>query len=287
MEKLEDLWKNTKWFKPLVFIVLLVVLFKIWPLTLIAGLVAIVYAIYSFNKSRKSISTKIKPLTSFIIAIVLIIVGVAGASGSDTPSDEADSDSSTKTTQSSKTIQSSNSKEEKKIITLKVPKSVTASSSGTAIIEGTTLPNTDVRIGMGIIGDSVTSDGKGKFSLSYDMTNDSDEVIEITAQDGSDNVTEKVTIKQNEEIKKKKAEEDAAKKAKEKAEAEAKAAEAALPIEYKNALRKSKAYSDTMHMSKAGIYDQLTSSYGEGFTAEAAQYAIDNLKADYNKNALE
>ncbi len=32
-----------------------------------------------------------------------------------------------------------------------------------------------------------------------------------------------------------------------------------------------------MHMSKAGIYDQLTSEYGEGFEADAAQYAIDNL----------
>lgn len=41
-----------------------------------------------------------------------------------------------------------------------------------------------------------------------------------------------------------------------------------------------------MHMSKAGIYDQLTSEYGEKFSAEAAQYAIDNLNADYNANAL-
>ena len=34
-------------------------------------------------------------------------------------------------------------------------------------------------------------------------------------------------------------------------------------------------------MSKAGIYDQLTSEYGEKFTAEAAQYAIDNLQAGF------
>ena len=32
-----------------------------------------------------------------------------------------------------------------------------------------------------------------------------------------------------------------------------------------------------MHMSKQKIYDQLTSEYGEKFTAEEAQYAIDNL----------
>ena len=41
-----------------------------------------------------------------------------------------------------------------------------------------------------------------------------------------------------------------------------------------------------MNMSKQGIYDQLTSEAGEQFPAEVAQYAVDNLKADYNKNAL-
>ena len=42
-----------------------------------------------------------------------------------------------------------------------------------------------------------------------------------------------------------------------------------------------------MHMSKAGIYDQLTSENGEQFTAEEAQYAVDNIQADWNANALE
>lgn len=41
-----------------------------------------------------------------------------------------------------------------------------------------------------------------------------------------------------------------------------------------------------MHMSKQGIYDQLVSEYGEGFSEEAAQYAIDTLEADWNANAL-
>jgi hypothetical protein len=39
-------------------------------------------------------------------------------------------------------------------------------------------------------------------------------------------------------------------------------------------------------MSKQGIYDQLTSEYGEGFDKEAAQYAIDNIECDWNANAL-
>ena len=39
-------------------------------------------------------------------------------------------------------------------------------------------------------------------------------------------------------------------------------------------------------MSKAGIYNQLTSEYGEKFSAEAAQYAIDNVEVDWKENAL-
>ena len=46
-------------------------------------------------------------------------------------------------------------------------------------------------------------------------------------------------------------------------------------------------YNETMHMSKQGLYDQLTSEYGEKFSPEAAQYAIDNIQADWNANALE
>ena len=59
-----------------------------------------------------------------------------------------------------------------------------------------------------------------------------------------------------------------------------------VPKEYKSALNKAKSYSETMHMSKAGLYDQLTSEYGEKFSAEAAQYAVDTIEADWNANAL-
>ena len=59
-----------------------------------------------------------------------------------------------------------------------------------------------------------------------------------------------------------------------------------VPKEYRNALHKAENYSKMMHMSKQRIYDQLTSEYGDQFDVEAAQYAIDNLNADYNENAL-
>lgn len=59
-----------------------------------------------------------------------------------------------------------------------------------------------------------------------------------------------------------------------------------IPTEYKSALNKATSYANTQHMSKQGLYDQLVSEYGEQFSAEAAQYAIDNVAADWNANAL-
>ncbi|WP_423479569.1 Ltp family lipoprotein [Ligilactobacillus salivarius] len=56
--------------------------------------------------------------------------------------------------------------------------------------------------------------------------------------------------------------------------------------EYVSALIKGQGYADRMYMSKKAIYDQLTSDYGEKFSPEAATYAINNIKADWNKNAL-
>jgi len=60
-----------------------------------------------------------------------------------------------------------------------------------------------------------------------------------------------------------------------------------VPRDFKSALNQAATYSKTMHLSKKGIYDQLVSEYGGKFSAEAAQYAIDNVEADWNVNALE
>lgn len=53
-----------------------------------------------------------------------------------------------------------------------------------------------------------------------------------------------------------------------------------------NALMKAEVYSTTLNMSKQGIYDQLISSV-EGFSRKEAQYAIDNIEANWNENALQ
>ena len=60
-----------------------------------------------------------------------------------------------------------------------------------------------------------------------------------------------------------------------------------IPAEYSSALNKANDYSNTMYMSKTAIYNQLVSEYGEHFSPEAAQYAIDNIVADWNSNALQ
>lgn len=59
-----------------------------------------------------------------------------------------------------------------------------------------------------------------------------------------------------------------------------------VPAEYNSALSQATTYASTLHLSKQGVYDQLVSQYGGKFTAPAAQYAIDNVKADWNANAL-
>lgn len=59
-----------------------------------------------------------------------------------------------------------------------------------------------------------------------------------------------------------------------------------VSAEYKSALGKANDYIDFMDFSSAGLYKQLTSEYGEKFSPEAAQYAVDNVKVDWNAEAL-
>ena len=60
-----------------------------------------------------------------------------------------------------------------------------------------------------------------------------------------------------------------------------------VPKEYRNALQQAEWYAEHLYMSKQGVYNQLTSPYGENFPEDAAQYAIDNLVCDWNENALQ
>ena len=59
-----------------------------------------------------------------------------------------------------------------------------------------------------------------------------------------------------------------------------------IPAEHSAALKQAQSYNDLMHFSKKGLYEQLTSSAGAGFPKDAAQYAVDNVNADWKANAL-
>lgn len=59
-----------------------------------------------------------------------------------------------------------------------------------------------------------------------------------------------------------------------------------IPTEYKSALRSAETYCSIFHMSKDGIYAQLVSEYGDKFSPEAANYAVNAIEADWNANAL-
>ena len=59
------------------------------------------------------------------------------------------------------------------------------------------------------------------------------------------------------------------------------------PREHKNALRSAQNYVDLMPFSKAGLYDQLTSESADQFPADAAQYAVDHVNADWMAEAVE
>jgi len=55
----------------------------------------------------------------------------------------------------------------------------------------------------------------------------------------------------------------------------------------RRALQSAESYLSMSGFSKQGLYEQLSSSAGEGFTQSEAQYAVDHVGADWNKEAVE
>ncbi|HEX7349649.1 Ltp family lipoprotein [Brachybacterium sp.] len=60
-----------------------------------------------------------------------------------------------------------------------------------------------------------------------------------------------------------------------------------VPEQGEVALTQAQDYVDIMPFSKKGLFEQLTSEYGGQFPDDAAQYAVDNVDADWNEEALE
>lgn len=117
MEKIKDLWKNTKWFKILVFITCISLLFILWPITLISGLIMYGYALYSVVKSKiRGQYTKFKPKTSFILATSLIFISIIGCIVTpDTTNTDSKSETTPKVTKTSQSITSSSSKKKNRL----------------------------------------------------------------------------------------------------------------------------------------------------------------------------
>jgi hypothetical protein len=55
----------------------------------------------------------------------------------------------------------------------------------------------------------------------------------------------------------------------------------------RRALESAESYLALSGFSKQGLYEQLSSSAGEGFTQSQAQYAVDHVDVDWNKEAVE
>ncbi|MFD4957886.1 Ltp family lipoprotein [Microbacterium sp. NPDC058389] len=67
-------------------------------------------------------------------------------------------------------------------------------------------------------------------------------------------------------------------------------AEAPKPVytlEQENALRAAKDYLNVMGFSRQGLIDQMSSEYGAGFPVDVATWAVDNVGADWNAEAVE
>ncbi|WP_228469910.1 Ltp family lipoprotein [Listeria welshimeri] len=259
-----------------------------------------VYLIICLIKKKK------KKIASFSIlgAFVIMILGAALFPPVEDETAKADKE------------EINNKIEKKKEIEFTVENStIDTDDYGKAVVKGTVDPDAKLMVN----GEELTKDTKGAFTYDVSLENKFDYSKEITisaSKKGYEDTNYIVTIlNKTREYKEKIAKEEAAQKAADEKEAEkAKVAaekaekeaaerkaieeeearkEAAaqkekerLGAEGESALIKAQSYSDMMQMSKAGIYDQLTSEYGEKFSPEAAQYAVDNIEADFNINAL-
>jgi hypothetical protein len=57
-------------------------------------------------------------------------------------------------------------------------------------------------------------------------------------------------------------------------------------ISQRNALRSAQSYIEMSGFSRLGLIDQLSSSYGEGFSKADATWAVDRLDVDWNEQAV-
>jgi hypothetical protein len=87
---------------------------------------------------------------------------------------------------------------EGKTIFLDVPTSVETDADGNATIKGKTLPDSNVKIGLGIVGDSTKSNKEGDFTLEYKLQiEDKPSTIKITAKNDGKKTVPDLKLKCN------------------------------------------------------------------------------------------
>ncbi|MGB3159948.1 Ltp family lipoprotein [Carnobacterium sp.] len=148
--------------------------------------------------------------------------------------------------------------------------------------EGSTVKSSEV------IKDTSEEDSEAEAKQELDEK-DKQEKAEVIAKKEKEEAEAKVKKEQEEKEKAeaesvKKDEEEKAKATSESIAAEESKKESEVPREHKNALNNAYDYLDYTSFSKNKLYDQLIY---EGYPDDAAQYAIDNVKTDWNKNALQ
>ncbi len=135
--------------------------------------------------------------------VVLFVIGAIG-NIFDGDDDKASNDSTPKveTTETTEKDEDESKEEEpKEELTIKLDnEEFSTDKDGKATITGTTMPNADVTVGYGIVGDSVKADSDGKFSLEHTLSNPEDEDLEINANLDGESAKSEVTVKASQEM---------------------------------------------------------------------------------------
>lgn len=212
-----------------------------------------------------------------VVSIFMSVISLSGCTKKDEGYDPfgstAEQHAKAATPESSSTAESSHSDEREMFISISTE--FEADTDKMVTITGETLPGSKVTFWDREIKETA-ADSKGKFSFVKNFISISDQSFKISSELNNKEESKEITLKPNKEYL------ESLKNNVEKSKENT----SDIPSEYVSAANKAKSYSDTMHMSKAGIYDQLISQHGEKFSPGAAQYAIDNISVDYNANAL-
>lgn len=268
----------------------------------LGALLVIIGGVGTWYFIKKSKDDKKRNISIGLIVLGVLVVGIFGKT-------DSSNSAAKETKQTEQTIESS-SKE--KVVELDVYEPDYILENGSFKLSGTADASKKVKI---------TQGGNTVKEISPTATNAFEAIIALPETDSTEyeitdgDTTEKVMVKSKTTLQKEKDEADAKAKAEQEA-AEKKAAEEAKAIsdadakakaeaeeaakkaaeekqkqeainkasrEQINALSKAEDYLSMTAFSKSGLYDQLIF---EQFPADAAQFAVDNIVTDWNKQAL-